>query len=150
MSSSLVSASQSSSRQSSTIIPCLRYRDAHAMIDWLCKAFGFEKRAVHDDEKGGVAHAQLVHAGGMLMISTVNHEGFGKHFIEPDQTGGRETQCAYVIVADCKAHYEKAKAAGAQITDEYVEKEYGGAGYGCRDPEGHVWSFGSYDPWQSE
>jgi hypothetical protein len=53
MSSSPVSASQSSSRQSSTIIACLRYRDAHAMIGWLCKAFGFAKRAGHDDENGG-------------------------------------------------------------------------------------------------
>jgi uncharacterized glyoxalase superfamily protein PhnB len=145
-----MSSNQVSSLQGSTIISCLRYRDAHAMIDWLCKAFGFEKRAVYDDEKGGVAHAQLVYAGGMLMVSSINDESFGKHFVELAETGGRETQCAYVIVADCRAHYEKARAAGAEITDDYVEKDYGGAGYGCRDPEGHVWSFGSYDPWQSE
>lgn len=44
------------------------------------------------------------------------------------------------------AHYERAKAAGAEIIDEYAEKDYGGAGYSCRDPEGHLWWFGGYDP----
>jgi uncharacterized glyoxalase superfamily protein PhnB len=55
-----------------------------------------------------------------------------------------------VIVADCKAHYERARAAGAVVVNEYSEKEYGGAGYSCHDPEGHLWYFGSYDPWQPE
>jgi uncharacterized glyoxalase superfamily protein PhnB len=52
-------------------------------------------------------------------------------------------------VADVRAHYDNAKAAGASIVDEYAEKEYGGAGYAARDPEGHLWYFGSYDPWVS-
>jgi uncharacterized glyoxalase superfamily protein PhnB len=131
----------------STIIPCLRYRDAHAAIDWLCKAFGFTKQAVYDDDQGGVAHAQLTYGNGMLMIGSVNDNAFGRRMLQPDQVDGRETQCPCVIVKDCKAHYEQARAAGAIIIDEYAEKEYGGAGYGCRDLEGHLWWFGSYDPW---
>ena len=39
-------------------------------------------------------------------------------------------------------------AAGARIADPLEDKDYGGRGYSCFDPEGHVWSFGSYDPWQ--
>lgn len=132
----------------STIIPGLRYRDAHAMIEWLCRAFGFHKHAVHDDDNGGVAHAQLTYGGGMLMLGSVREDGVGHLFAQPDALGGRETQSAYVVVRDCRAHYEQAKAAGAEIIDEYAEKDYGGAGYGCRDPEGHLWWFGSYDPWQ--
>lgn len=131
----------------STIIPCLRYRDAHAAIDWLCKAFGFQKQAVYDDEQGGVAHAQLVYGNGMLMLGSVRDNDFGRHLLQPDEASGRETQCPCVIVKDCKAHYEQAKAAGARIIDDYAEKDYGGAGYSCRDPEGHLWWFGSYDPW---
>ncbi len=131
----------------STIIPCLRYRDAHAAIDWLCKAFGFRKQAVYDDDQGGVAHAQLVHGHGMLMLGSVRDNDFGHHLLQPDETNGRETQCPCVIVKDCKAHYEQAKAAGARIIDDYAEKDYGGAGYSCRDLEGHLWWFGSYDPW---
>jgi len=133
----------------STIIPGLRYRNAHAAIDWLCKAFGFEKHAVHEDDKGRVMHAQLIYGAGMIMLGDVSKEGFGQHMAQPDEIHGRETQCAYVTVSDCKAHYERAKAAGAVIIDDYAEKDYGGAGYSCRDPEGHLWWFGSYDPWHT-
>ena len=134
----------------STIIPCLRYRDAHAAIDWLCKAFGFEKHAVYENDQGGVEHAQLVYDAGMIMLGEVRDNDFGRHIAQPDEIGGRETQCACVTVANCKSHYQQAKDAGAVIVDDYSEKEYGGAGYSCHDPEGHLWYFGSYDPWQPE
>jgi uncharacterized glyoxalase superfamily protein PhnB len=134
--------------QGSAMIPSLRYRDARGMIDWLCKAFGFEKNTVHE-ENGVIVHAQLVYGAGMIMLGEVRDNDFGRYMAQPDEVAGRETQCAYVIVKDVKAHYEQARSAGAVIIDEYAEKEYGGAGYGCSDPEGHVWWFGSYDPWQS-
>lgn len=134
----------------STIIPCLRYRDAHEAIDFLCTAFGFEKQAVYTnaDNPRLVDHAQLTYGGGMIMLGSAREDTpFSKHMVQPDEVGGRETQCACVIVADVRAHYEKAKHAGAVIVDEYSEKEYGGAGYSARDPQGHLWYFGSYDPW---
>lgn len=134
----------------STIIPCLRYRDAHAAIEWLCKAFGFEKQAVYENEDGGVEHAQLTFGHGMVMLGEVRDNEFGRHIAQPDEIGGRETQCACVTVSNCKSHYQQAKAAGAVIVDDYAEKDYGGAGYSCHDPEGHLWYFGSYDPWQPE
>lgn len=137
-----------SSQTGSTIIPCLRYRDAHAAIDWLCKAFGFTKNAVYENEQGGVEHAQLTWGNGMVMLGEVRDNEFGRHIAQPDEIGGRETQCACVIVANCKSHCQQARAAGAVIVDDYAEKEYGGAGYSCHDPEGHLWYFGSYDPWQ--
>ena len=132
----------------STIIPCLRYRDARAAIEWLCKAFGFEKQAVYENEDGGVEHAQLTFGSGMVMLGEVRDNEFGRHIAQPDEIGGRETQCACVIGSNCKSHDQQAKAAGAVIVDDYAEKDYGGAGYSCHDPEGHLWYFGSYDPWQ--
>ena len=140
----------SSAQRGSTIIPCLRYHDAHAAIEWLCQAFGFSKNAVYENEQGGVEHAQLVHGDGMIMLGEVRDTEFGRNIVQPDQIGDRETQCPYVIVVNCKSHYQQAKDAGAVIVDEYAEKDYGGAGYSCRDPEGHLWNFGSYDPWQPE
>jgi uncharacterized glyoxalase superfamily protein PhnB len=134
----------------STMVPSLRYRDPHAAIAWLCEAFGFTRHAVYENDQGGIDHAQLVHGNGMLMLGGVRHDDFGKHLVQPDEIGGRETQCVFVVVNDCRAHYEKAKAAGAVIVDDYEEKDYGGAGYSCRDPEGRLWSFGSYDPWKAE
>lgn len=130
-----------------TVMPCMRYRDAHAAIDWLCRAFGFERHAVHDDGEGGVAHAQLTFGNGMIMLGSVRDNAYGRNIAQPDQIGGRESQTPYVVVADCRAHYEAARAAGAEIVDAYEEKDYGGGGYSCRDPEGHLWYFGDYDPW---
>ena len=138
----------SSTPRGSTIIPCLRYRDAPAAIEWLCQAFGFTRHAVHEDGNGGIAHAQLAYGSGMIMLGSAREDDVSRHFIQPDVTHGRETQTPYVIVSDCRAHYEKAKGAGAEIVDELAEKDYGGTDYGCRDPEGHLWYFGSYDPWE--
>jgi uncharacterized glyoxalase superfamily protein PhnB len=133
----------------STIIPGLRYRDAHAAIDFLCKAFGFRRHAVYEAEDGSVMHAQLTYGDGMIMLGSVRKDDsvFSQLSAQPDEINGRETQSACVTVIDCRAHYEQAKAAGARIVDEYAEKEYGGAGYAAADPEGHIWWFGSYDPW---
>ena len=131
-----------------TVIPGLRYRDAHAAINWLCRAFGFEKHAVHAD--GDIVHhAQLTFGNGMIMLSSVDKTGaWAARLAQPDEIGGRETQAPCVIVADADAHYARAKAEGAVIIDPLEEKEYGGKGYSCRDPEGHVWWFGTYDPWK--
>jgi uncharacterized glyoxalase superfamily protein PhnB len=130
-----------------TIIPSLRYRDALAAIDWLCRAFGFHKQAVYADGNT-VHHAQLTFGNGMIMLGSVdNTSAWGKRMVQPDEIGGRETQCACVIVADADAHYAHAKAAGAIIVDELEAKDYGGKGYSCRDLEGHLWWFGTYDPW---
>jgi uncharacterized glyoxalase superfamily protein PhnB len=131
-----------------TIIPALRYRDAPAAIDWLCRAFGFERHAVHPNETGGVAHAQLAFGNGMIMLSTASDDEWGRRIAQPDEIGGRETQCACVIVSDPDAHYNTAKATGAAIIDDIKDNDYGGRGYSCRDPEGHLWWFGSYDPWK--
>jgi len=131
----------------STIIPCLRYDDAPRMIDWLCAAFGFEAQAVHADGDA-VHHAQLVFGSGMLMLgSTRRGSEWGDLITQPRDIDGRTTQSPCVVVADVDAHYARAKAAGAEIVQDIADQPYGGRGYSCRDPEGHLWWFGSYDPW---
>ena len=130
------------------IIPTMRYRNAPAAIEWLCKAFGFEKHLVVPDQRGGIAHAQLTFGDGMIMLSSASGDGeFDQLMKQPEEIGGCETQSAYVIVGDCDAHYARAKAAGAAIVIDIKDEDYGGRGYACRDLEGHIWSFGSYDPW---
>lgn len=130
-----------------TVIPSLRYRDAAAAIEWLCAAFGFEKRLVVPDDHGGIAHAQLTFGHGMIMLGSTDDSAWGRRIAQPQDIGGRESQCPCLIVADCDAHYARAQAAGAVIVDAIETKDYGGKGYSCRDPEGHLWWFGSYDPW---
>ncbi|MBL0028054.1 MAG: VOC family protein [Rhodanobacteraceae bacterium] len=131
----------------SSIIPALRYRNAPAMIDWLCRAFGFEKHAVYEDGEGGIAHAQLRYGGGMLMLGSARDDAYGRRMAAPSEIGGRNTQALCVIVTDADAHLAQALAAGAEIVDPISDQDYGGRGYGCRDPEGHLWWFGTYNPW---
>ncbi|HYV37638.1 MAG TPA: VOC family protein [Gemmataceae bacterium] len=130
-----------------TVIPCLRYRNAPAAIDWLCRAFGFEKQAVYPNPDGTIAHAQLIFGNGMIMLGSVLDTEYGRMTKQPDEIGGAETQSPYVIVSDADAVYASAKAAGAKVEVDIKDESYGGRGFSCRDLEGRLWSFGTYDPW---
>ncbi len=130
-----------------TVIPCLRYRDAPAAIEWLCQTFGFEKQLVVPNQDGSIAHAQLSFGNGMVMLGSVRDTDFGLLMKQPDEIGGAETQTVYLIVADADVLYARVKAASAQIVMEIKDEDYGGRGFTCRDLEGHVWTLGTYDPW---
>jgi uncharacterized glyoxalase superfamily protein PhnB len=132
-----------------TIIPCLRYRNAPAAIEWLCRNFGFEKHLVVPNPDGTIAHAQLAFGNGMIMLGSVLDTEFGRLMKQPDEIGGAETQTSYVIVADADAVYDQAKASGAEIVVDIKDEDYGGRGFSCRDLEGHLWNFGTYDPWKT-
>ena len=130
-----------------TVIPALRYRNAPAAIEWLCQTFGFEKHLVVPGEGNVIEHAQLSFGNGMVMLGSVRDGEFGHLMKQPDEIGGAETQCAYLIVNDADAVYARAKAAGAKIAMEIKDEDHGGRGFGCYDLEGHLWYFGTYDPW---
>jgi len=131
----------------STVIPGLRYRDANAAIKWLCDTFGFEKQLVVPNKDGSIAHAQLSFGNGMIMLGSAVESEFGRLMRQPDEIGGAETQSPYLIVSDADAIYVRAKAAGARIEIDIKDEDYGGRGFSCRDPEGHLWNIGTYDPW---
>ncbi|MGH6819884.1 MAG: VOC family protein, partial [Methylocella sp.] len=141
--------SDTTKNTTATVIPCLRYRNAPAAIEWLCNAFGFEKQAVYPNEDGTIAHAQLTYGNGMIMLGSVldKESEWGRLIKQPDEIGGAETQSAYVIVDDADAIYVQAKAGGAKIVVEIKDEDYGGRGFSCYDLEGHLWNFGTYDPW---
>lgn len=130
------------------IIPTMRYRDAPKMIDWLCEAFGFERHLIVEDGAGGIAHAQLTLGGGMIMLGSVCADAFGTLQTSPADLGGT-TQSPYIVVADADEVYAHAKSQGAEIVYDIRDEDYGGRGFSCRDPEGHLWNFGTYDPWKS-
>jgi uncharacterized glyoxalase superfamily protein PhnB len=130
-----------------TLISTLRYDDADATVDWLCRAFGFREHAVYRDADGKVQHAELSFGNGMIMLGPNVETPFAKYMTMPKAAGGRCTQTIYMIVADADVHHAGAVAAGAEIIMPLKDESYGGRGYSCRDPEGHVWSFGTYDPW---
>ena len=134
---------------SSSVIPSFRYDDAPGMIDFLCDAFGFERSLVVPDGDGGIAHAQLTLGGGMIMLGSAREDDFGA-LVVTAKAAGAITGSAYVVVADVDAHCARARAAGAEIVMAPADQDYGGRLYAARDPEGQLWSFGSYDPWAGD
>lgn len=130
-----------------TVIPTMRYADAKAAIEWLCEAFGFEKRLVVPGEGEKIAHAQLTFGNGMIMLGSAVEDDYGSLVKPPENFGGVCTQSAYIIVRDPDAVYHRAVELGAEIVMDIKDEDHGGRGFTCRDPQGQIWNFGSYDPW---
>lgn len=132
----------------STIIPALRYRDAPAAMDWLCNVLGFERRTVFSEPSGGgIAHAELTLGGGMIMLGSQKDDEYGRGFKSPGELGGFETRSTYVVVPDADSVYAKAQAAGVTIVTPIYDTHYGSRDFSVKDPEGHTWTVGTYDPW---
>jgi uncharacterized glyoxalase superfamily protein PhnB len=85
----------------------------------------------------------------MIMLGPNIDSPFGRFMTTPKAAGGRCTQTIYVIVDDADAHHARTVASGADVVMPLKDEDYGGRGYSCRDLEGHVWTFGTYDPWAS-
>ncbi|UYM04175.1 VOC family protein [Solicola gregarius] len=119
-----------------TVWPAFQARDAHALIDFLVDVVGFEKTAVYEDGDT-VAHAQLdwPEGGGIMMGS---HKPGGEWSREPGTFG------AYVVTDRVDELYERIKGAGATITRELADQDYGNREFSIADPEGNLWSFGPY------
>jgi len=132
-----------------TIIPSLRYRNAPAAIEWLCRVFGLQKNLVVPDESGGIAHAQLSFGDGMMMLGSVRDNEWGRFIKQPDEIGGAATQSIYLVAPDADIIYERAKDDAAEILIPVRDEDYGGRSFSCRDLEGHLWTIGTYDPWKS-
>ena len=131
------------------VIPTLRYDDAPRMLEWLCTAFGFERKFVVPGDGGTIAHAQLSFGNGMIMFGSARDDEWGR-FVKPVAALGVATGAAYVVVSDLDAHAVRAKAAGAEILYGPRDTDYGSREYAARDPGGQVWSFGTYDPCAQE
>jgi uncharacterized glyoxalase superfamily protein PhnB len=120
------------------VFPALRYQDGHKAIDWLTRAFGFEKHVVHDAPDGTVAHAELRFGPGTFGLSS-------GHATPGDNPWSRVRQGIYVRVSDPDALHDRAKAAGAEIASPLKDQDYGSREFSARDLEGHLWGFGTYD-----
>jgi len=131
----------------STIMPTMRYQNAPAAIDWLCTVLGFTRHAVYPGPDNTIAHAELTLGGGMIMLGSGKDDEYGRGFKTPAELGGIETASRYVIVSDVEAVHARAIAAEAQIVRPLQNPEYGGKTFTLKDPEGHSWSIGDYDPW---
>ncbi len=137
-------------KTASTVVPALKYDDAKKAVKWLCEAFGFKEHLVVPGEGNTIAHAELTFDSGMIMLGSSGSSEFDKLVKTPKNFGGAGTQSLYVVVLDADAHYARAKKAGARIIIDIEDKQHGGRDYTCADLEGHVWSFGTYNPWAAQ
>ena len=119
----------------------LSYRDAPAAMDWLAKAFGFEPRCCYtrDNDPSIVEHAEMRWplGGGIMLGSTGKDDSpFGQ------RTPGNDS--VYVVCEDPDGLFERAVGSGAEVVRGLVDEDYGSRGFTVRDPEGNLWSFGTY------
>ena len=119
------------------------------MVDWLSDAYGFEKQGIVKGENGELQHAQVAFGDSMLAVVRVEDKKLERLVVHPDQIGGVETQACYLVVPDIDAHYARATAKGAEIVSGIEGNHRGDRSYTSRDPEGHIWIFGTYDPYGS-
>jgi uncharacterized glyoxalase superfamily protein PhnB len=122
-----------------TIYPILKYEDARAAIDFLERAFGCEQREVHEGQNGGVAHAELTCGDVVVMLGSTS-EG------SPIYNQGAGKTGVYVVVDETDQLFERARDAGAEVVMEPTDQDYGSRDFTVRDPEGNLWSFGTYAP----
>ena len=117
-----------------TVFPCITFRDAKASIDWLERVLGAERVAVYEDGDGRVNHAELRIGESIVMAGD-------------ERAGSKATpsgaSVVYVVVPDTDAAYERARAAGADVT-EPVDQDYGSRDITVTDPDGNRWSLGTY------
>jgi uncharacterized glyoxalase superfamily protein PhnB len=126
-----------------SIYPVIGYKDAPAMIEWLCRVFGFTRHSVIKGDNGLIVHAEVtLGSGAIVMLGSIQNDRFG---LRVPRDIGAMTGGIYVAVEDPTAHYERARTAGAEIVQELT-----GDGFGLRytalDPEGQLWIFGDYRP----
>jgi uncharacterized glyoxalase superfamily protein PhnB len=133
----------SSNIEAPRLYPTLRYKDAEAMIRWLKDIVGFTERVVYRSDDDVVQHAELAYGSSILMLGQSRDDEYGKLV---GDLGGRRTDSLYVAVTDPDALHAKVKAAGAKIEMELHDTAYGSRDFACRDPEGNLWSFGTYWP----
>jgi uncharacterized glyoxalase superfamily protein PhnB len=136
-----MSDQQTTAVGTTAVWPILTYRDARAAATFLRDAFGFEERAVHarEDDPSVVEHAEMRWPlGGGVMFGTAAKDDspFGQRVPGNDSV--------YVVTDDPDGLYARATAAGAEVVRGLVDEDYGSRGFTVRDPEGNLWSFGTY------
>jgi uncharacterized glyoxalase superfamily protein PhnB len=128
-----------------TIYPAVRYNDAKAAIAWLTSVLGFEERQVYANDDGTIAHAELSLNGNLIMLGSAKGDSFGK---SPSDLGG-VTATVYIALDsadEVDARFVRVKKAGAKIVRELCDMDYGSREFTIADAEGHIWSFGTYQP----
>jgi uncharacterized glyoxalase superfamily protein PhnB len=119
--------------------PALRYADAPAAVRFLVDVVGFAETLVAPNPDGTIAHAELRWPeGGGIMLGSVRPPD-GVHDNMKPGTGA-----IYVVSDRVDEIHDAVKAAGAEITLDLHDTDYGSHTFSFRDPEGNAWTIGTY------
>ena len=121
--------------------PCVVYADAPAAVTFLRDAFGFVPTIVvgTPGDDSVIEHAELVWPeGGGVMLGSAGRDD---NPFARQPVGGSSI---YVVTDDPYGVHDRAIAAGARLVREMRDEDYGSTGFAVADPEGNLWSFGTY------
>ncbi len=136
--------------QAQNIIPTLRYLEPERGVNWLCDVLGFERHFVAEDA-GRIVHAQLRWGKSLIFLGPDHIDD--KYAMHSPLALNGTNQCVYVAMNDgVDEHCKRVRSLGAEIVTEPYDTPYGSREFSCRDPEGHIWCFGTYqgEPFESE
>src|SRR5574341_459427 len=108
-----------------TIFPILRYNDAREAIRSLCATFGFVELFSVPATGPVVRHAQLKLGTNIIMLGSIRPDDG----MTSPEVSGVATQALCVYVEDLDAHFERARAAGAEITSPPMDTDFGAREY---------------------
>lgn len=128
------------------LIPATRYADPEAALAFLRDVLGLAEHAVYRDDAGTIVHAQMKLGAGLMMFGPNDDRPFSRFMVAPGDIGDRETTSIYAVVTDVAAVHARCRDAGARILLPLENQDHGGASFTVADPEGHIWTFGDYDP----
>lgn len=129
-----------------SILPVMRYADFAGAARWLCRAFGFAIHHMARGDDGVLAYVVLRYGDDLVLVGPHDGSVLDDLMVQPVDVGNRSTQTCYLTVGDVDEHCAQSKQAGALVEIEPCDDEEGGRFYVCRDPEGHIWSFGNPSP----
>ncbi|SIS19194.1 VOC family protein [Williamsia sterculiae] len=117
------------------VFPTFQAHDADAQLRFLTD-LGFVENVVYRDGDQ-IAHAQLDWPGGGSIM-------FGSH--KPGAEWSREpgTAGTYLVATDVAELFDRAERLGATIIRPLQDTDYGSREFTIADPEGNLWSIGTY------
>lgn len=119
-----------------TITPYLLYADVEAALEFLQRAFGFEEVLRYTGAQGYVNHAEMRLGDDVIYMGDP-----GDEYRNPATLGAATVLIGVDGLEDVDALCERARDAGAEITEEPADQDYGERRFTAVDPEGHQWFF---------
>ncbi len=126
-----------------TLFATLKYQDARKAMTWMADAFDLQLGTYSPESGDTVDHAEMFHGNGGIMFGSMQDNEYP---LAAASGSASQAVGIYIIVEDIDAHYARAQAAGAEMVIDLQNTEYGSREYTARDFEGHLWSFGTYQP----